>query len=200
MNIHDCDNRHDALLLQQIAEGHAKSFELLYEKYWEIAYSDAYKRLKDTDQAKDIVQEIFTSIWLRRETLVIGNVSAYLKIAVRNKVFKVLAKQKLTHPYFNFLETMPAASHQPDANLLWQEFFSSYEALLNTLPAAKQTIFRLRFQEDLSTADIAHRLGLSRKTVQNQIGRAIEHLRVYLLYTMKVLLVVASVLRFMVFV
>lgn len=194
MNIHDCDDRYDAMLLQQVAEGHAKSFELLYEKYWENTYSDAYKRLKDIDQAKDIVQEIFTSIWLRRETLMIGNIPAYLKVAVRNKVFKVLAKQKLTHPYFDFLETIPAASHQPDAGLLQQEFFRSYEELLKTLPPRKQIIFRLRFQEDLSTSDIAHRLGLSRKTVQNQIGRVIEHLKIYLLYTIKILLLVASVL------
>ena len=193
MNLHDCDDRNDALLLQQVAENNAGSFKLLYEKYWGQIYSDAYKRLKDSDQAKDIVQEIFTSIWLRRETLKIDHLPAYLTVAVRNKVFKVLAKQKLTHPCFSFPEAIATASHQPDANLLRQEFFRSYEDLLKKLPPRKQAIFRLRFQEDLSTADIAHRLGLSRKTVQNQLGRVIEHLKVYLFYTIKILVVIAGV-------
>ena len=58
MNMHDSDNRNDALLLQQVAAGNAKSFEVLYEKYWGKTYSDAFKRLKDSDQAKDVVQEI----------------------------------------------------------------------------------------------------------------------------------------------
>ena len=105
-------------------------------------------------------------------------------------MFKTLAKQKLTHPYFDLLEAIAAASYQPDANLLSQDFFRSYEKLLNALPSAKQPIFRLRFQENLSTADIAQRFGISRKTVQNQIGRVIEHLKVYLLYTTKIIFVI----------
>lgn len=194
MNLNDC-NDCDALLLRQVAQGDTKAFELLYEKYWQRTYAAAYKRLKDSHQAKDIVQEIFTHIWLKRETSSVENLPAYLTVAVRNKVFKVLAKQKRTHPYFDLLQTLPAASQQADANLLWQEFLRCYEEIVRTLPPKKQVIFRLRFHDDLSTADIAHRLGLSRKTVQNQIGRVIEHLKIYLLYTIKILLLITSVLN-----
>lgn len=195
MNTNDCQSQ-DAMLLLQVAQGSTASFKLLYEKYWEFTYSEAYKRLKDSSQAKDIVQEIFSSIWRRKETLHIGNLTAYLRIAVRNRVFKALAKQKLTHSYFDLWPITPAASQQADAHLLWQEFLQSYEALLKTLPPRKQLIFRLRFQEDLSTTDIARRLKLSRKTVQNQIGRAIELLRVHLSYTLKMFLLFASLLNF----
>jgi RNA polymerase sigma-70 factor (family 1) len=170
----------DVLLLQLIEQGSKHAFNVLYEKYWEKAYNDAYKRLKDSDQAKDIVQEIFTHIWLKRETLHIDNLPAYLNVAVRNRVLKFIEKQKNTSPFFDILENMPASSSRTDCDLLWKEFLVAYEALLNTLPAKRQTIFRLHFQEDIPTKDIAKELGISRKTVQNQLGKAVEKLKISL--------------------
>jgi len=183
-SIHTDDN----LLLQQIEQGSKHAFNILYEKHWRKAYTEAYKRLKDSDQAKDIVQEIFTHIWLKRENLHINNLPAYLNVAIRNKVFKLVEKQKLIHPFFNILEDMPATYLQTDDNLLWKEFLTSYEALLNTLPAKRQIIFRLHFQNDLPTKDIAAQLGITRKTVQNQLGKAIEKLKISLLPFLIILL------------
>lgn len=182
----------DSLLLQQVHQGSTHAFNALYEKYWELAYANAYRRLKDYEQAKDIVQEIFTHIWLKRETLHIDILPAYLNIAVRNQVFKLVEKQKLTYPFFSILETMPANYAEADANMLWKEFFKSYDALLTTLPPKRQLIFRLRFQEDLPTKDIATQMGLSRKTVQNQLRKAIEQLRISLLQLLTVLIIIVS--------
>lgn len=170
----------EASLLQQIEEGSKEAFNILYEKYWEKAYSEAYRSLKDHDQAKDIIQEIFTHLWLHRDTLHIDNLPAYLHIAIRNRVIKLAARQKHTHPFFKPLENMAEERSKADSDLLWREFFHSYEALLKTLPPKRQLIFRLRFQEDFSTRDIARQLGLSRKTVQNQLNKALEKLRISL--------------------
>ncbi len=170
----------DALLLGQLQEDNTDAFTSLYKKYWQKVYSDAYKCLKDQHLAKDIVQEIFTYLWLKRDTIEIDNLPAYLKVAVRNRVFKQIAKQKKTHPFFSFLDATPAPFAKADNNLLWKEFIKLYDELLLTLPSKRQFIFRLRFQEDLSTIDIAQKLRLSRKTVQNQLGKAIEQLRVSL--------------------
>jgi RNA polymerase sigma-70 factor (family 1) len=175
------DHIEDALLFREIENGNRDSFNLLYGRYWERAYNEAYKRLKDHDQAKDIVQEIFTHIWIKRETLHIESLPAYLNVAIRNRVFKLAARQKLTNAFLDRAEMIPAAYQQADADLLWKEFFRSYEALLAALPPKRQIIFRLRFQHDLPTKDIARQLGLSRKTVQNQLGKAIEKLRISIL-------------------
>ena len=185
-----CD---DKALLQQICAGSKHAFNVLYERHWKKAYNDAYNRLRNTDAAKDVVQEIFTHIWVKKETLQIENLPAYLSVAVRNKVFKFVAKQKNKHPFFEILETMPAAANlHTDANILWKEFLNSYEALLNKLPEKRQIIFKMRFQEDLSTTDIAYKLGLSRNTVQNQIGKAVEQLRVSLFNLLSILMVLLS--------
>jgi RNA polymerase sigma-70 factor (family 1) len=179
----------DDVLLRRIGQGNAEAFNLLYEKYWQQAYANAFKRLQDYDAAKDIVQEIFTHIWLKRETVQIENFPAYINIAVRNKVFKFFEKQKLQHPFFNILETIPATYLHTDANVLWKEFYKSYEALLDTLPEKRQVIFRKRYQDDLSTTEIASQLGLSRKTVQNQLGKALEQLRVSLFNLLSIMIV-----------
>jgi RNA polymerase sigma-70 factor (ECF subfamily) len=182
----------DVLLLRQTEQGSKQAFNLLYEKHWGKAYAEAYKRLKDSDQAKDIVQEIFTHIWLKRESLHIDNLQAYLNTAIRNKVFKLVEKQKYIHPFFDILEDMPATGLQADDNLLWKEFLTTYEALLNALPPKRQIIFRLHFQQDLSTKNIATQLGVTRKTVQNQLGKAIEKLKVSLLPLFILLLTVVG--------
>ncbi|MBS1751852.1 MAG: sigma-70 family RNA polymerase sigma factor [Bacteroidetes bacterium] len=171
----------DAVLLEQIAQGSEAAFNLLFEKYWDKSFTEAYKRLKDTDDAKDIVQEIFAHIWINRQTLNIKNLTAYLHIAVRNKVFKLMAKQKSKHPFFNMLDSFSGNQSMADSNLLWKEFLNAYEALLQSLPPKRQVIFRMRYQDGLSTKDIAGQLGIKRKTIQNQLGKAIDTLKVSLL-------------------
>lgn len=170
----------DKLLLLQVQQGNKGAFNLLYDKYWAQAYSSAYKRLGDSEQAKDIVQDIFISIWLKRDTL-IENLPAYLNIAVRNRVFKLAEKNKNLTPLFEKLNTIPALHQNADSNIHYQEFCEGYEVLLSKLPPKRQMIFKLRFQEDFTTKAIADQMGITRKTVQNQLGKAIEHLKIVLL-------------------
>jgi len=172
----------DVLLLKQMHEGNAHAFDLLYEKYWASAYSIAYKRLKDHEQVKDIVQEIFIYIWTKKDSLQIVNFPAYINIAIRNKVYKYVEKQKDASPFLDILENLPATYLQADSNLLWKEFFKSYEIILDSLPPQRRAIFQMRFQDDLPAGDIAHQLGLSKKTVQNQLSMAFEQIRVSLIH------------------
>lgn len=169
----------DATLLAHILDENKQAFNILYERYWGRTYSAVYKRLKDEDQSKDIVQEIFVNIWLKRD-VIIGNFRAYLDIAVRNRVFKLAEKQKNSSPFFDWIEKIPELHNQADSNLLYREFYSAYESLLDTLPPKRQMIFRLRYHEDLNTKLIAEKMGITRKTVQNQLSKAIEHLRILL--------------------
>lgn len=181
-NLFQPENSNDTLLIKKVESGCKKSFDILFEKYWEKAFKDAYNRLKDVDQAKDVVQEIFTHIWIKRETIHISNIAAYLSVAVRNKVFKIAAKQKVTHPFFDLLEQLPELHMQPDKGLNTKDFFRAFNALVESLPPRKQVIFKLRFMEDMDTREIAEELGISRKTVQNQLSSAVDYLRVSMIW------------------
>ena len=181
MNSPENSSSDDAVLLEQIAQGSEAAFNLLFEKYWDKSYAEAYKRLKNSDDAKDIVQEIFAHIWTNRQLLNIKNLPAYLHIAVRNRVIKLMTRQKPVHPFFSLMDNIPEKYSLADSNLLWKEFFNAYEALLQSLPPKRRVIFRMRYQDGLSTKDIAGQLGIKRKTIQNQLGKAIDTLKVSLL-------------------
>lgn len=178
----------DILLLQQMEQGSTRSFDVLFEKYWQQAYSDAYKRLKSHDDAKDIVQEVFTHIWINRQTTHIENLPAYLHVAIRNRVLRFISKQKTTHSFFEILDTIAEKNSCADSPLLWKEFMKAYEQLLQALPPKRQMIFRLRYEENLSTKSISDQMRISRKTVQNQLGKAVETLRLSLLRILTMIL------------
>lgn len=170
----------DSQLLVQVRQGNKEAFNFLYERYWEQTYSNAYKRLKDADQSKDIVQEIFVNIWVNRER-VIENLPAYLNVAVRNQVFKLARKDKNRTHFLDTIQEIPDPGQDADANICSKEFFKAYELILAKLPPKRQLIFRLRFHDDQPTKCIADHMEISRKTVQNQLGKAIEQLRIVLL-------------------
>ena len=165
----------DQLLLQQLQNSDAAAFDALYDKYWKLVYSAAYKRLKDENYAKDITQDIFLQLWQRRHQLTITHLPAYLYTAVRNNVLKWMEKTQRITPVPELLEQ--TANEGADAALLRKEFMIKYENLINTLTAAQQQIFRMRYQQELSTAEIAEKLNISRKTVQNQLGKSMNNLR-----------------------
>ncbi|MGF1923499.1 MAG: RNA polymerase sigma factor, partial [Bacteroidia bacterium] len=140
-------------------------------------YNAAYKRLKDADYAKDITQDIFLQIWHRRKEMNIEHFAPYLFTAVRNNVFKWIQKEQKFTPIPELLAHLSHAKDQADAELLRKEFMLKYEALVNTLTPAQQEIFRMRFHDDLSTKEIAEKLNITRKTVQNQLGKSVTQLR-----------------------
>lgn len=180
MDYSNLENRNDDFLLLLMKKGNKVAFDKLFDKYWEQAYNNAYKLSKNSDYAKDVVQDVFLSIWMNRERQ-IDNFPAYLYIAVRNRAFKLISKQNRIVPFLDILKNVPAMQSRPDENLVWKEFYDAYETLCSTLPSKRQEIFRLRFNDDLTTKEIAVHLGISIKTVQNQLGKAVLQLRASLL-------------------
>lgn len=175
MNDLQAQNPSDKLLLQQLQNDDTTAFDALYDKYWGLVYAAAYKRLSDANYAKDITQDIFLQIWNRRHELHIENLTAYLYTSVRNNVLKWMEKEQRITPISDLME--PSAKDRADASVLRKEFMRKYENLINSLTPSQQQIFRMRYQQELSTAEIAEKLNISRKTVQNQLGKSAANLR-----------------------
>jgi RNA polymerase sigma-70 factor (family 1) len=171
----------DNELLQLLRSGVVSAFDQLYERHWDKVYAQAFKGLHDPDLAKDITQEVFVYLWSNREHININNLPAYLFASVRNNVFRYLRKQQLFVPIPELLETLKQYANAADAEVIHRELLSAYGRLVDSLPPSQQRIFKMRYQEDLSTAEIACQLNLSRKTVQNQLNRAVTLLRTSLM-------------------
>lgn len=167
----------DAALLRRLKEGSKDAFNALYDKYWQTVYAAAFKRLGNTDQAKDITQDIFLQLWLRREELHILHLPAYIHTSVRNRVLNLLEAEQKFLPFAELLLAELPGGDQADALARRNELLRVYEQLVDSLPPARQAIFRLRYNEGASSEEIARQLNISRKTVQNQLGKALARLR-----------------------
>jgi RNA polymerase sigma-70 factor (family 1) len=171
----------DQELLSKLRDGDRGAFDELYEKHWDTVYIQAFKKLHEPDIAKDITQDVFIYLWTSRERNHIENLPAYLFSSVRNNVFKYLKRESRFIPITDLVMEVKAYYPEADSVILQKEFFKAYDALIQAMPDAQQTIFRMRYHEFLTTEEIADRLDISRKTVQNQLTRAVTMLRASLI-------------------
>ena len=181
----------DDELLHLLREGDRAAFSKIYRSHWENLYNTAYKRLKDKEYCEDIVQIVFTDLWRRREDVFIENLPAYLHTAVRFQVLKHISRRPRRCEFLNEFEVLITSSVHTDDELLEKEILNLIKLWIEALPRKRKAIFLMHINEDLSTREIANRLGISKKTVQNQLNTAMTGLRArlsQLLLTLSVLL------------
>jgi RNA polymerase sigma-70 factor (ECF subfamily) len=167
----------DQELIQKIKQGDTIAFTHLYDRHWESLFNNAYKRVQQEPVSQDIVQDIFTDLWDRRASVEIGNVAAYLHTAVRFQVFKFFARNKITPHFIEPFENIADTSMEADGAIRIKELDHLLNAWMESLPKKRQHIYQLRTDEDLSTREIASRMRVSQKTVQNQLGTSMKSLR-----------------------
>ncbi|WP_353137911.1 sigma-70 family RNA polymerase sigma factor [Pseudopedobacter sp.] len=156
-------------LLVDIKADDSRAFDELYARTWKELYIKAYSKLKHEDLAKDIVQEIFVDLWNKRHVKAINNVKAYLAQSVKFKVLDEFRKNRYEFIEIeNFTEEIKENVYA-DSKLLDKEFFASLKDWIDSLPHKRKEIFRLKYQEGLSNKEIALKLNISPKTVQNQV-------------------------------
>lgn len=158
-------------------------FDRVYTAYWDKVINDAYKRLGNADQAEDIAQEVFTQLWRRcGRPEPIEDMAAYLFISTRNAVFRHFELQKRRASIPELLPPESMSAEGADSNLVLKEFTEAFQAMVDVLPPQQRMIFRMKYEEELNSQEIAQLLNVSPKTVRNQIGRALSSLKKSLSY------------------
>ena len=168
---------HDSVLVQQLCQEDRKAFEIIYSKYWRPLLDAAWKGLHDKQAAEDLVQGVFLSLWQNRNQLQINNLEAYLKTAVRYKVLNHVVRTKRTLEFFESFYEIFQEKNTPEASFLAKNLMELIHAYAATLPVKRREIFMLYIQSRLTTKEIAETLGLTQKTVQNQLGISLQGLR-----------------------
>lgn len=171
----------DHELLLKLSEGSKYAFDILYSRYWKLVFNTAFKRLNDMERAQDIAQDVFVQLWISGTTTSIKNLPAYLNVAARNGVFKHLEKEGRYVALPDAAAEMEGSLGDADGKVLYAEFVEAFHQLIEKLPAQQRMVFKMRFEEDLSTQEIADSLQISPKTVRNQLGRALNTLRTSLM-------------------
>ncbi|AOM76387.1 RNA polymerase sigma-70 factor [Pedobacter steynii] len=179
MHLKKQQRQSDDELLKAIQNDDRSAFESLYYKYWQKLYLSAYHILKDIHAAEDIIQEIFAQLWLKRDQVSIDNLAAYLHTAVRFQVFKAIRDGKARIDLSSQAEEFFDKNSIEDS-LHEKELDKRLEESIATLPEKCKEIFILSRKEHLSVKEIAIRLNISPKTVENQITIALRKLRTHM--------------------
>src|SRR3569623_505056 len=159
--------RDDELVIL-LTKGDEAAFSEIYERYWLKLYNESHKRLKAEELCADVIQDVFADLWLNREDRKIENLAAYLFTAVRYRGFTLYKKEKHIDGFIEPVEYMVAAASDPDSIFFEKEIRECIEIWLNMQPEKRKLVFKMKFDQDLSTREISEILKVSQKTVQNQ--------------------------------
>lgn len=172
----------DNELWDAVVADNNRAFVLLYNRYWKKVYNTANYYLKNPAAAEEITHDVFVSLWEKRKSNKIANFLPYLQATARYQVYKYLKAAKINCTAYldQFAETLAPPVYNSGINKLEYENMESRLAqFLNGLPPRCQEIFWLSRINSLSNQEIAEKLNISKRTVENQLTRALKALRTF---------------------
>ncbi|MFC0514854.1 RNA polymerase sigma-70 factor [Mucilaginibacter angelicae] len=170
----------DNELWEAVVSDSSRAFVVLYNRYWHKLYQSAKKYLKDDTAAEEIVHDVFVALWQKRHTSNIIDFQKYILVTARYHVYKQLramAAEKIE--FYEQIPEQPALAIVSDADvkLGYEDLQTELTNVLKQLPRRCREIFWLSRVENLSNDEIAERLNISKRTVENQITIALKFLR-----------------------
>lgn len=170
----------DVQLADLLDQQDKAAFEEIYRRYWAVLYGFARKMLQDNEQAKDIVQDTFTKLYMQIGVLNFQQIkiAPYLYTLVRNAVITLINRDKLKINYINsFQDYVNAGEYVTDNQVLENEMQRQIDQEIASLPPKMREVFELSRKANLSRKEIAETTQLSEETVKKQIYNALKILR-----------------------
>jgi len=170
------------------------AFEQVFKTHYKKLHAYAFSILKDEDEAEEMVQQVFFKLWERSEHLSFsGPLAAYLYRAVHNESLNFLKHQKVKAGHqLHVAYSMKNKSETGQGKMMRKELENKFREALNELPEQCRTVFQLSRFEDMKYKDIADKLDISVKTVENHMGKALKLLRTKLVDFLPLLLILLS--------
>lgn len=170
-------------VIQMVKAQDEQAFEQLFKTYFKSLHAYALTILNNEAVAEEMVQQVFYKLWERKEQLdVHTSVRAYLYRSVHNESLNYLKHHSIKSKHQTYAMQQQQNSHEHSAGekLAGRELEQQIRQALNDLPEQCRTIFQLSRYEELKYREIADHLGLSIKTVEAQMGKALRLLRLRL--------------------
>jgi RNA polymerase sigma-70 factor (ECF subfamily) len=187
----------DEQLLHRLRDDDKQAFAEIYDRYWEPMSLYVLKITRSPDDACDIVQDVFVSIWKRRYELNISvSLKAYLLKSVRNLSIRYIEKNINKKGFLQSLSDHYGKLEMSAADSLeFRELESRLTRVVAQLPPKMQQVFVLSRHENLSYKEIAQRLGIKETTVKKQVSNALKLIRteVSSINTVTILLIICTV-------
>lgn len=169
----------DEMLWARASRGDKRAFETLYKRHWQTLLDDAYRRLKVRQEAEEVVQDIFVSLYNRRASLEIrDNLAGYLHRSVQLAVYNKI-RSYITQRNYRRLEALRLEGVAEDvlATAEYRELNDALQHTIRRLPEKCRQVFLLSREQGLGYRQIALELNISPNTVERHINKALKVLR-----------------------
>lgn len=179
-DITDYSTLSDEVLASLLKTGNRHAYTAIYNRYHGPLYIFAYNRLKDREEAKDIIHELFLKLWMEQSKLhLTGSLSAYLYTAVRNRIINSIAHQHIAHRYIDsFLSYIEEVNQQSADYLVRHNDLQAFiQKEIESLQPRMREVFELSRNTTLSRKEIAEKLGISEETVKSHMHHALKILK-----------------------
>jgi RNA polymerase sigma-70 factor (ECF subfamily) len=170
--------------LEQVRTGDAKAFEELFRAYAEALCAYVFTYVDSRETAQELVQDLFTRVWQSRHTLDMPrSVRAYLYTAARNRAINYLRDRRVERAFMERArrDELPhgysPSSSEIEEGIDAATLSEALSAAVRELPLRCREVFTLTREQHLSYAEVAEVLGITRKTVEIHMGRALAILR-----------------------
>lgn len=157
------------------------TFEAIYRQYWKNVYAICYNNIKEAEPAKELVQDIFKSLWERREELLLENVGHYLIRAAKLKTFEFIRNKVNRQQHLDVKHRETASSTNcTEEEVLYKDLQEQVGAVVQTLPTQCQRVYKMSREKGMSNKEIACSLVISERAVEYHISRAVSTLKLKL--------------------
>ncbi len=171
-------SRPDIHILDTLKEQPEIALKVLYDEYYNYICSVVYKMVGDSTLAEDIAQEVFVEVWKRRESLDVNlSLRGYLRRVAVNKTLNYIRSQKMNFEEEDAVLQVPSNENSTQKILEAADLQKVINDSINSLPDKCRVVFGLSRFEELSYKEISTELGISIKTVENQISKALKLVR-----------------------
>lgn len=163
-----------------MSENRKEQFKLRFEKYYPMLCKIANGYIADQDDCEDIVQTLFINVWdKQKDALPEEEMLAYMKVAIRNNCLTFLNNNK-TYEKVSDNENALRLITDDSENIPTTDYKLLLENVLKEMPPKCREVFKMSKLQKMKYKEIAERLNISEKTVENHIGKAIKIIRAYI--------------------
>lgn len=178
-NTVSCDTLSDKELIRLLVTGRQDAFTEIYNRYWERLFAIAYNLTRDQVQAEEITQEVFISLWDRKEEIQIDTLNGYLATAIKFSVFKYIGRQRRRLQIVR--DNYSRWSVDEEEEKIYARFLKEYvEGIVEQLPEKCRLVFEYSRRDGLTIPEISEKMNISPKTAEAHLTKALKTIRLNL--------------------
>lgn len=173
----------DKELVKKLSSGSEEAFRLLFQKYERRLYTFSYKILLSSEDAEEVVQEVFFKIWKNKRLLKEDlSFCSFLFTIAKNHIYNQLSKRvsetAYKHYYLGSMKNQ--VGYNTEEDYYFEELKEAIKEKVDQMPEKRRKVFIMSRFDGLSNSEIADRQNLTLSTVENHINKALKTLKQHL--------------------